>query len=139
MPTTEITDVQNGDLVTPISSADSYPYGLHLLGRVVDGIGNPIDGKGPLVAKDSTRWHATKLNPMARRPIKQPLDVGVKAINALLTIGQGQRIGLFAGSGVGKSVLLGMMTRGTTADIVVVGLIGERGREVKEFIDDIFR
>lgn len=74
---------------------------------------------------------------MARRPIKQPLDVGVKAINALLTIGQGQRIGLFAGSGVGKSVLLGMMTRGTTADIVVVGLIGERGREVKEFIDDI--
>lgn len=137
MPTTEITDVQNGDLVTPISSADSYPYGLHLLGRVVDGIGNPIDGKGPLVAKDSTRWHATKLNPMARRPIKQPLDVGVKAINALLTIGQGQRIGLFAGSGVGKSVLLGMMTRGTTADIVVVGLIGERGREVKEFIDDI--
>ncbi|MGN1281017.1 MAG: flagellar protein export ATPase FliI [Succinivibrio sp.] len=137
MPTTEIIDVQNGDRVTPVSNNDNYPYGLHLLGRVVDGIGNPIDGKGPLVSKSSSVWHATKLNPMARRPIKEPLDVGVKAINSLLTIGQGQRIGLFAGSGVGKSVLLGMMTRGTTADIVVVGLIGERGREVKEFIDDI--
>ena len=136
MPTTEIIDVQNGDLVTPISGTDNYPYGLHLLGRVVDGMGNPIDGLGEF--KDQkTYWHAKKLNPMARRPIKEPLDVGVKAINALLTIGQGQRIGLFAGSGVGKSVLLGMMTRGTTADIVVVGLIGERGREVKEFIDDI--
>ena len=137
MPTTDIIDVQNGDIVTPISAKEDYPYGLHLLGRVVDGIGNPIDGKGPLVATTSTKWHPKKLNPMARRPIKEPLDVGVKAINALLTIGQGQRIGLFAGSGVGKSVLLGMMTRGTTADIVVVGLIGERGREVKEFIDDI--
>ena len=136
MPTTEIIDVQNGDLVTPISGTDNYPYGLHLLGRVVDGMGNPIDGLGEF--KDQkTYWHAKKLNPMARRPIKEPLDVGVKAINALLTIGQGQRIGLFAGSGVGKSVLLGMMTRGTTADIVVVDLIGERGREVKEFIDDI--
>lgn len=137
MPTTEIINVQNGDLVTPITSSENYPYGLHLLGRVVDGIGNPIDDKGPLIASTATKWHPTKLNPMARRPIKQPLDVGIKAINSLLTIGQGQRIGLFAGSGVGKSVLLGMMTRGTTADIVVVGLIGERGREVKEFIDDI--
>lgn len=137
MPTTDIIDVQNGDLVTPINSTDSYPYGLHLLGRVVDGLGNPIDGKGPLKATTATKWHAKKLNPMARRPIKEPLDVGIKAINSMLTIGQGQRIGLFAGSGVGKSVLLGMMTRGTTADIVVVGLIGERGREVKEFIDDI--
>src|SRR5574344_28011 len=137
MPTTDIIDVQNGELVTPINSTDSYPYGLHLLGRVVDGLGNPIDGKGPLKATTATKWHAKKLNPMARRPIKEPLDVGVKAINSMLTIGQGQRIGLFAGSGVGKSVLLGMMTRGTTADIVVVGLIGERGREVKEFIDDI--
>ena len=137
MPTTDIIDVQNGNLVTPVTGTEDYPYGLHLLGRVVDGLGNPIDGKGPLVATNAAKWHPIKLNPMARRPIKQPLDVGVKAINSLLTIGQGQRIGLFAGSGVGKSVLLGMMTRGTTADIVVVGLIGERGREVKEFIDDI--
>src|SRR5574344_929304 len=137
MPTTEIINVQNGDLVTPITSSENYPYGLHLLGRVVDGLGNPIDGKGPLKATTATKWHAKKLNPMARRPIKEPLDVGIKAINSMLTIGQGQRIGLFAGSGVGKSVLLGMMTRGTTADVVVVGLIGERGREVKEFIEEI--
>ena len=137
MPTTEITNVQNGDRVTPMSGSDSYPYGLHLLGRVVDGLGNPIDGKGPLKAETSTHWQSIKLNPMARRPIRTPLDVGVKAINSMLTVGQGQRIGLFAGSGVGKSVLLGMMTRGTNADIVVVGLIGERSREVKEFIDDI--
>ena len=137
MPTTDIIDVQNGDLVTPISSSDSYPYGLHLLGRVVDGLGNPIDDKGPLTAETATKWNPVKLNPMARRPIKKPLDVGIKAINSMLTIGQGQRIGLFAGSGVGKSVLLGMMTRGTNADVVVVGLIGERSREVKEFIDDI--
>ncbi len=137
MPTTEIIDVQNGDLVTPVSNTDNYPYGLHLLGRVVDGLGNPIDDKGPLVATTATKWHPTKLNPMARRPIKKPLDVGIKAINSMLTIGQGQRIGLFAGSGVGKSVLLGMMTRGTNADIVVVGLVGERSREVKEFIEDI--
>jgi len=137
MPTTEIIDVQNGDLVTPISSTESYPYGLHLLGRVVDGLGNPIDDKGPLTSETATKWNPVKLNPMARRPIKKPLDVGIKAINSMLTIGQGQRIGLFAGSGVGKSVLLGMMTRGTNADVVVVGLIGERSREVKEFIDDI--
>lgn len=77
------------------------------------------------------------MNPLNRRQVKQPLDVGVTAINACLTVGQGQRMGLFAGSGVGKSVLLGMMTRGTTADVIVVGLIGERGREVKEFIEEI--
>ena len=137
MPTSDIIEVQNGDPVVPVANTDSYPYGLHLLGRVLDGMGNPIDDKGPLVSTTATKWHPKKLNPMGRRPIKEPLDVGVKAINSLLTIGQGQRIGLFAGSGVGKSVLLGMMTRGTTADIVVVGLIGERGREVVEFIDDI--
>ncbi|MBO6258533.1 MAG: flagellar protein export ATPase FliI [Succinivibrio sp.] len=137
MPTTEISGVQSGDTVTPVKGLDTYPYGDHLLGRVLDGIGNPIDGKGPLVASTATRWRPSKINPMAKKPIKQPLDVGVRAINALLTIGQGQRMGLFAGSGVGKSVLLGMMTRGSAADVVVVGLVGERGREVKEFIEDI--
>ena len=137
MPTTDIIDVQNGDLVTPCQGKDSYPYGMHLLGRVVDGLGNPIDDKGPISSSTASKWRPVKLNPMARRPIKKPLDVGIRAINSLLTIGEGQRIGLFAGSGVGKSVLLGMMTRGTTADVVVVGLIGERSREVKEFIDDI--
>jgi flagellum-specific ATP synthase len=79
----------------------------------------------------------TRINPLARRPIKQPIDVGVRTINSVLTVGQGQRMGLFAGSGVGKSVLLGMMTRGTNADVIVVGLVGERGREVKEFIEEI--
>ncbi len=137
MPTTEISGVQSGDKVTPVKGMDSYPYGDHLLGRVVDGIGNPIDGLGPLGAGSASKWHPTKVNPMAKKPIKEPLDVGVRAINALITIGQGQRMGLFAGSGVGKSVLLGMMTRGSSADVVVVGLIGERGREVKEFIDEI--
>ncbi len=137
MPTEEILGVQNGDYVVPIDGMDTYPYGDHLLGRVVDGTGNPIDGKGPLISKNASKWRPIKVNPMAKKPIKEPLDVGVRAINSLLTIGKGQRMGLFAGSGVGKSVLLGMMTRGSTADVVVVGLIGERGREVKEFIDDI--
>ncbi|MCR5536549.1 MAG: flagellar protein export ATPase FliI [Succinivibrio sp.] len=137
MPTTEISGVQSGDKVTPVKGMDSYPYGDHLLGRVVDGVGNPIDGLGPLGGGAASKWHPTKVNPMAKKPIKEPLDVGVRAINAFITIGQGQRMGLFAGSGVGKSVLLGMMTRGSSADVVVVGLIGERGREVKEFIDDI--
>ncbi|MGN0908043.1 MAG: flagellar protein export ATPase FliI [Succinivibrio sp.] len=137
MPTEEIAGVESGDPVTPDLSGDDFPYGDHLLGRVVDGIGNPIDGKGPLGSRRGPRYRARKVNPMARRPIKEPLDVGVRAINALLTIGKGQRMGLFAGSGVGKSVLLGMMTRGTSAEVVVVGLIGERGREVREFIDDI--
>ncbi len=137
MPTEEIAGVESGDPVTPDVSGDDFPYGDHLLGRVVDGIGNPIDGLGPLGSRRGPRYRRRKVNPMARRPIKEPLDVGVRAINALLTIGKGQRMGLFAGSGVGKSVLLGMMTRGTSADVVVVGLIGERGREVREFIDDI--
>lgn len=137
MPTEEITGVESGDPVTPLLDEDDFPYGDHLLGRVVDGIGNPIDGLGPLGSRRGPRYRRHRVNPMARRPIKEPLDVGVRAINALLTIGKGQRMGLFAGSGVGKSVLLGMMTRGTSADVVVVGLIGERGREVREFIDDI--
>ncbi len=137
MPTDEISGVESGDKVTPLSSKDDIAYSEALLGRVLDGVGNPIDGLGP-IKKDKTCAHKkTKINPMARRSIKEPLDVGVRCINALFTIGQGQRMGLFAGSGVGKSVLLGMMTRGTSADVVVVGLVGERGREVREFIDDI--
>lgn len=137
MPTSEISGVQSGDLVVPESGMDNFPYGEHLLGRVIDGLGNPIDGLGPLRNVSAVKWRSHKINPMAKKPIKTPLDVGVKTINALFTIGQGQRMGLFAGSGVGKSVLMGMMTRGTNADVVVVGLIGERGREVKEFIDEI--
>ena len=137
MPTEKVDGVTPGASVYPINGVRDFPYGTHLLGRVIDGMGEPIDGLGPLAKPQAVQWVPKRLNPMARRPIRQSLDVGIRAINSLLTIGQGQRMGLFAGSGVGKSVLLGMMTRGTTADIVVVGLIGERGREVKEFIEDI--
>lgn len=113
------------------------PIGMGLLGRVVDAMGKPLDGK-PLPDHIEYEGLASKsLNPLQRTPISQVLDVGIRAINALLTVGQGQRMGLFAGSGVGKSVLLGMMARYTKADIIVVGLIGERGREVKDFIENI--
>ncbi len=137
MPTEQLQGVMPGARVTPCADLNQIPFGEQLLGRVIDGLGTPLDGLGPLGTLQAVKWTAQRINPMVRTPIRQPLDVGVRAINGLLTIGQGQRMGLFAGSGVGKSVLLGMMTRGTTADIVVVGLIGERGREVKEFIDDI--
>lgn len=113
------------------------PVGLALLGRVVDGAGRPLDGMGPLHAEAARSLQSRPINPMTRAPISQTLDVGVRAINGMLTVGRGQRMGLFAGSGVGKSVLLGMMARYTEAEIIVVGLIGERGREVKEFIEQI--
>ncbi|MCR5085714.1 MAG: flagellar protein export ATPase FliI [Succinivibrionaceae bacterium] len=137
MPTDEVSGVKSGDLVTPVGVGLDLPFGDHLLGRVIDSLGRPLDGMGPVVKDSACRWRPHHVNPMSRTPIRKPLDVGIAAINSMLTIGQGQRMGLFAGSGVGKSVLLGMMTRGTSADVVVVGLIGERGREVKEFIEDI--
>lgn len=113
------------------------PVGYELLGRVLDGVGNPLDNLGKIVAAHSAPLSARPINPLMRAPIEEVLDVGVRAINSMLTIGRGQRMGLFAGSGVGKSVLLGMMARYTTADVIVVGLIGERGREVQEFIEQI--
>lgn len=113
------------------------PLGDGLLGRVVDAQGKVLDKKGPLVNVEARPLDRTPINAMERAPIRTALDTGVRAINALLTVGRGQRLGLFAGSGVGKSVLLGMMARYTQADVIVVGLIGERGREVKEFIEDI--
>ena len=115
--------------------AKHLPVGDALLGRVVDGAGRPLDVQGPLHTQETRSLQGRAINPLARAPIAQPLDVGVRAINALLTVGRGQRLGLFAGSGVGKSVLIGMMARYTEAEVIVVGLIGERGREVKEFID----
>jgi flagellum-specific ATP synthase len=111
------------------------PVGDQMLGRVVDATGRPLDGLGPLAFTRKVPLAATPINPLTRAPIDSVLDVGVRAINAMLTVGRGQRMGLFAGSGVGKSVLLGMMARYTSADVIVVGLIGERGREVKEFIE----
>jgi flagellum-specific ATP synthase len=113
------------------------PLGNGLLGRVVDAQGQPMDRQGPITEVASKPLDRRPINAMDRAPVRQSLDTGVRAINALLTVGRGQRIGLFAGSGVGKSVLLGMMARYTEADVIVVGLIGERGREVKEFIEDI--
>lgn len=120
----------------PITTKTRHlPVGDALLGRVLDGAGNPLDDLGPLRNVAPAPLSATIINPLARAPIDSVLDVGVRAINGLLTVGRGQRMGLFAGSGVGKSVLLGMMARYTAADVIVVGLIGERGREVKEFIE----
>ncbi|WP_454441890.1 flagellar protein export ATPase FliI [Vibrio bathopelagicus] len=137
MPSEQITGILPGARVTPVTSESGIPVGMELLGRVIDGVGNPLDGLGPIYTEQRASFNAEPINPLARKPISEPLDVGLKAINGLLTVGKGQRIGLFAGSGVGKSVTLGMMTRGTTAQVVVVGLIGERGREVKEFIEEI--
>ena len=137
MPTGDIRGLEQDARVIPTGKVCEAPVGEHLLGRVIDGAGRPLDGKGPIHMIDRRPLTGKSYNPMKRAPIRKPLDVGVRAINALLSVGRGQRLGLFAGSGVGKSVLLGMMTRYTNADVTVVGLIGERGREVKEFVENI--
>ena len=137
MPTGDIHGLKPNARVIPRTGAGTAAVGSQLMGRVIDGAGNPLDGLGPLACEDRIRLTGVPINPLTRQPIEEPLDVGVRAINSLLTVGRGQRIGLFAGSGVGKSVLLGMMARFTTADVIVVGLIGERGREVKEFVERI--
>jgi flagellum-specific ATP synthase len=137
MPTGDIHGLKPNARVIPRIGAETAAVGEQLLGRVIDGAGQPLDGLGPLNCPDRVRLTGVPINPLARQPISEPLDVGVRTINSLLTVGRGQRIGLFAGSGVGKSVLLGMMARYTSADVIVVGLIGERGREVKEFIERI--
>lgn len=143
MPLEEISGLLPGSRVFPLgegnekSSGRRFPLGDSLLGRVVDGSGQPLDGKGSLNDAPQAPLSTPPLNPLARAPIDAQIDVGIRAINGLLSVGRGQRMGLFAGSGVGKSVLLGMMARYTQADVIVVGLIGERGREVQEFIDKI--
>ncbi len=121
----------------PSDRTRHLPVGDGLLGRVLDSNGRALDALGPVSAEASAPLSRRVANPLSRAPISEVLDVGVRAINSLLTVGRGQRMGLFAGSGVGKSVLLGMMARYTSADVIVVGLIGERGREVKEFIEQI--
>ena len=135
MPIGELHGVLPNARVRRCASAGGLPVGETLLGRVIGADGVPLDELGPLRAGSHATLKREPINPMARRPIDTPLDTGVCAINALLTVGRGQRLGLFAGSGVGKSTLLGMMTRYTDADVVVVALIGERGREVKEFVE----
>lgn len=137
MPTQPVSGLRAGLNVVPVAHDDKVPVGSQLLGRVLNGAGKPLDGKGALSMENAIDLSAAPINPLDRAPIAQPLDVGIRAINSSLTVGRGQRMGLFAGSGVGKSVLLGMMTKFTEAEIVVVGLVGERGREVKEFIEQV--
>jgi len=136
MPVEEIRGLSPRARVVPAGMALDAPVGNRLLGRVIDGAGNPLDSLGPLLPDARSPLMGPLINPLDRHPIREPLNVGVRTINALLTVGRGQRLGLFAGSGVGKSTLLGMMTRFTSADVVVVALIGERGREVRDFIEN---
>jgi flagellum-specific ATP synthase len=136
MPFTDPVGVGPGDIVRVMTNSAKVTVGEKLLGRVIDGRGQPLDGRPLETLDDEVDLLGHPLNPMERGPIDTILDVGVKAINGCLTIGRGQRIGLVAGSGVGKSVLLGMLTRFTQADVVVIGLIGERGREVQAFIHE---
>ena len=137
MPTGDAHGLEPSARVVPRQRAGAVRVGPKLLGRIIDGAAQPLDGLGPLDCEDRVRLTGRQTNPLARQPISEPLDVGIRAINSVLTVGRGQRIGLFAGSGVGKSVLLGMMARYTSADIIVVALVGERGREVKEFVERI--
>jgi flagellum-specific ATP synthase len=135
MPLGDSRGIQSGDPIFPMGVPAQARVGRGLLGRVLDGMGAPIDNRGPLGGEKEYPLYASPTDPVFRRRIAEPVDVGVKAVNALLTIGKGQRMAVFSGSGVGKSTLLGMMARHTTAQVNVVALIGERGREVREFIE----
>jgi flagellum-specific ATP synthase len=135
MPLEEIRSIGPGNRVVARPQKASVAVGEKLLGRVIDGLGNPIDGLGPLDVDDTYAIYTQPINPLLRQRIQRPLDMGIRAINGLLTVGCGQRIGIFAGSGVGKSVLMGMVARKSSADVNVIALIGERGRELNEFIE----
>jgi flagellum-specific ATP synthase len=135
MPIGEMQGIGPGCEVVSANTTLKVPVGEELLGRILDGLGNPIDGKGPLNCKMEYPLNAVPPPPLSRRRIAESLSVGVRAIDGLLTMGRGQRIGIMAGSGVGKSTLLGMIARNTDADISVISLVGERGREVREFIE----
>jgi flagellum-specific ATP synthase len=135
MPLAEIRGIGPGCPIVARQQRAVIPVGSGLLGRVIDGLGNPIDNKGPIPAEREYPIYGTPINPLTRQRISKPLDLGIRAINGLLSVGCGQRMGIFAGSGVGKSVLLGMIARKTAADVNVIALIGERGREVNEFIE----
>lgn len=137
MPLTELSAIGFGSRIELIRTTASIKVGEHLLGRVIDGMGKPIDNKGPLDLSNEAYLYKTSCNPLDRTPIDEPLDLGIKSINAFTTVGKGQRVGIMAGSGVGKSVLMGMIARSTNADVNVIALIGERGREVREFIEHV--
>lgn len=134
MPLGDLTGIGPGSVIRGTGAQAAVPVGAGLLGRVIDGLGRPLDG-GPIDAQTTYPLYAAPPNPLRRRRINAPLDLGIRAINGLLTCGKGQRVGIFAGSGVGKSVLLGMIARYTSADITVIALIGERGREVTDFVE----
>ena len=135
MPFGEMRGINPGSRISMRSDRPSVAVGNGYIGRVVDGLGRPIDGLGPIVSDTNYPLYGKTINPMNRCRIHEVADVGIRAINALLTIGKGQRIAIMAGSGVGKSILMGMIARHTGADVTVIGLIGERGREVKEFVE----
>jgi FliI/YscN family ATPase len=135
VPLGDTSGIQPGDRLVARGGVPSMPAGEALLGRVIDGLGRPLDGKGPLRVTDHALLRPASMNPLDREPVVAPIGTGVRAIDGLLTLGRGQRVGLFGGSGVGKSTLLGMMARGTAADVVVLALVGERGREVRTFLE----
>ncbi|MCA9774442.1 MAG: FliI/YscN family ATPase, partial [Myxococcales bacterium] len=135
MPLGQTHGLEPGCRIVRSAHRADIPVGPALIGRVINGLGMPIDGKGPIPTIARRPLYVDPVNPMERKPIREPLDLGVRSVNALLTIGKGQRVGIMAGSGVGKSTLLGMMARYTKAEVNVIGLIGERGRELREFIE----
>ncbi|MBI1911760.1 MAG: flagellar protein export ATPase FliI [Deltaproteobacteria bacterium] len=135
MPLGEVRGIGPGSKIVAKRNSAAVGVGRKLLGRTLDGLGNPMDGLGPVEVEKEYPLYAAPPSPLSRKRIEKPLNVGIKAINSVLSVGKGQRVGIFAGSGVGKSVLMGMMARNTEADVNVIALIGERGREVKEFIE----
>jgi flagellum-specific ATP synthase len=139
MPYGDIRGVHMGSRIIPVSTSPMVGVSDQMLGRVIDGMGNPLDGKGSMEPSAQYYLYGKPIGPLERESIKEPLDVGVAAINSMITLGKGQRVAIMAGSGVGKSVLMGMMTKHTAADVVVIGLIGERGREVKDFVEETLK
>jgi flagellum-specific ATP synthase len=137
MPLGEMKGVGLGSRVVLEQTSAVIRAGNALLGRIIDGVGDPIDGLGPIDAFDERSIYASAVGPLDREPIREISDLGVRAINSLITVGRGQRVGIMSGSGVGKSVLMGMMARSSNADVNVIAMIGERGREVKEFVEDV--
>ena len=135
MPFGPVSEISPGSEVVATNSSLRVPVGKSLLGRVIDGLGAPLDGKGPVETEFQAPTFAAPPHPMSRKRIREPVALGVRAIDGMMTVGKGQRLGIFAGSGVGKSTLLGMIARNTSADVNVIGLVGERGREVRDFIE----
>jgi len=135
MPLGEVSGIEPGNRIVVVGERPTFGVGRDLLGRVLDGLGTPLDDAGPVTPEREIALYSQPINPLARAPIRVPLDLGIRTLNALLTCGSGQRLGIFAGSGVGKSALLGMIARATRAQVNVIALIGERGREVREFLE----